>query len=312
VINRGNDRRGLFIGEGAAEAFERVLGEAATRFGWRVHAFVVMSNHFHLAVELTEPNLSAGMKWLQGTWIRRYSLYRKLVGRPFQGRYKALLVEPGHALAQVCHYIHLNPVRARLCAPAEIGRYAWSSLPKFTAEPRPEWLEPDTVLREAGGLPDSAQGWQKYGEYLEFLSTDETAKKELAARRMSRGWCLGSGEFKEAMKQEARQRGADLERYGGLEPDVLRHEREAQWEERLQALATTAKIDLKTLPKPKSHPDKALLAAALKASTSASNAWLAQRLQMGQPASASQFARRYTLQPSQNAAVYELLSIVKT
>ena len=95
VINRGNYRRNLFKGKGAAEAFERTLGEAATKYSWRVHAYAVMSNHFHLAVELTEPNLSEGMKWLQGTWIRRYNGLRGLIGRPFQGRYKALLVEPG-------------------------------------------------------------------------------------------------------------------------------------------------------------------------------------------------------------------------
>jgi REP element-mobilizing transposase RayT len=50
VINRGNYRRRLFDGEGAAAAFERTLGEAAERFGWRIHAYVVMTNHFHLAV----------------------------------------------------------------------------------------------------------------------------------------------------------------------------------------------------------------------------------------------------------------------
>ena len=60
VINRGNYRRGIFTGKGAAEAFERTLGEAAERFAWRIAAYVVMSNHFHLAMELTEPNLSVG------------------------------------------------------------------------------------------------------------------------------------------------------------------------------------------------------------------------------------------------------------
>ena len=61
VINRGNYRRNLFALKGAAAAFEGVLFEAAARCGWRVHAFVIMRNHFHLAVELTEPNLSVGM-----------------------------------------------------------------------------------------------------------------------------------------------------------------------------------------------------------------------------------------------------------
>jgi len=71
MFNRGNYRGNLFEGEGAAEAFERTLGEAAQRYAWRVHAYVVMRNHFHLTVELTEPNLSEAMKWLQGTWILR-------------------------------------------------------------------------------------------------------------------------------------------------------------------------------------------------------------------------------------------------
>jgi putative transposase len=97
VINRGNFRQELFTEQGAAEAFERALSEAAGKFGWRVHAYVVMSNHFHLAIELTEANLSDGMQWLQGTWARRVNLFRGLTGRPFQDRFKAIVVEPGAA-----------------------------------------------------------------------------------------------------------------------------------------------------------------------------------------------------------------------
>lgn len=295
VINRGNYRRDLFTEAGAAEAFERTLGEAAMRFHWRVHAYVVMSNHFHLAVELTEPNLSEGMKWLQGTWIRRYNGMRQLIGRPFQGRYKALLVEPGHALGQVCHYIHLNPVRAGLVLANEVATYAWSSLPKFSGKARSEWLEPAVVLGQAGELPDTAAGWRKYREYLEFLAEDEPSRKELAAARMSRGWCIGSPQFREETRRELVARGTDLERFAGLEPEVAKAERVVGWEEKLVALARAAKVDLARLPVQKSHPSKVLLAAALKQSTSVSNGWLAERLAMGKPASASQFVRRYML-----------------
>jgi REP element-mobilizing transposase RayT len=312
VINRGNYRRALFEGKGAAEAFERVLGEAARRFSWQVHAYVIMSTHFHLAVETAEPNLSESMKWLQGTWIRRYNRFRGLVGRPFQGRYKALLVAPGHALAQVCHYIHLNPVRARLLPPAEVGAYAWSSLPKFAGRNRPAWLAPGTVLLDSGDLQDTASGWKRYFEYLEFLATDNLARKELAAERMSRGWCLGDARFKAEMKVAAAEAGADLERFEGLEPDSVRQERADAWEERLHALARIARIDIDSLPAPKSHPSKAKLAAAMKASCSVSNAWLAQRLAMGEPASASQFARRWMLETNRKADVEALLSRVKT
>ncbi|MDP3072124.1 MAG: transposase [Opitutaceae bacterium] len=308
VINRGNYRRSLFEGKGAAEAFERALAEAAVRFGWRVHAYVVMGNHFHLAVEIAEPNLSAGMKWLQGTWIRRHNALRGLVGRPFQGRYKALLVEPGDAFGQVCHYIHLNPVRARLVAPDQAVAHRWGSLPKFVSPKRPGWLQPETVLHAAGGLRDTPAGWKKYLAYLEFLAADDGAKRELMARRMSRGWCVGTDAFKQEMRREAVKRGADFERFAGLEPEAVQAERDRGWETQLRALARRAKIDLAGLPAPKSHPHKAVLAAAMKQSTSVSNAWLAQRLAMGPPASASQFARRWMLREEGRTAVADLLA----
>ena len=51
VINRGNYRRNLFEPKGAAESFEACLFEACAAFGWQLHAFVIMRNHFHLALE---------------------------------------------------------------------------------------------------------------------------------------------------------------------------------------------------------------------------------------------------------------------
>ncbi len=314
MINRGNYRRNLFD-RGGAEAFERVLDEAARKYGWRGFAYVVMRNHFHLALEISEPNLSEGMKWLQGTWIRRTNVFRRLVGHPFQGRYKALLVESGHPLAQVCHYIHLNPVRAKVVLPERAFDYPWSSLSKFGVRARPEWLEPIVVLTEAGGLRDTPAGWRKYGEYLEFLATDAVSRKELVAAKMSRGWCLGSKEFRKDMRSEAAERGAaiDRERYEGLEPEVAREERAIAWEERLREFARKAKISLAELPALKSAPEKVLLAAAMKKSTSVSNGWLADRLGMGQPASASQFARRFLLTEAGRKAVENLTkSRVKT
>jgi REP element-mobilizing transposase RayT len=314
VINRGNYRRDLFGEKGTAESFERTLAQAAERFGWRVHAYVVMRNHFHLAVELGEPNLSMGMKWLQGTWVRRYNGFRRLVGRPFQGRYKALLVEAGHAMAQVCHYIHLNPVRARLVEPAQVAGYPWSSLPRFAAGNRPAWMEARTILTESGGLADTPDGWGQYREYLEFLATDEPARRELVAARLSRGWAVGSEDFRNEMRQEAARHGLEMEqeRFGGVEPEHVQAERVIGWEARLRGFASLAGVDLGQLPPLKSAPEKVLLAAAMKRRTSVSNGWLAQRLGMGQPASVSQFVGNWERDPSRKQEVERLLSTIKT
>ena len=86
VINRGNYRRDLFETVGSAEAFLETLFEAAGRWRWRVHAYVLMRNHFHLAIETLEPTLGEGMHWLQSTLATRFNRFRQESGHLFQGR----------------------------------------------------------------------------------------------------------------------------------------------------------------------------------------------------------------------------------
>jgi putative transposase len=314
LINRGNYRRDLFAGRGAAESFRSCLFEAAGRFGWRLHAFVIMRNHFHLAVETPEPNLSDGMKWLQGTWAARFNRYRGESGRPFQGRYKALHVEPGHALAQVAHYIHLNPVRARIVPAERLPEYAWSSLPLFMGRKRPACLEAATVLAESGGLPDTAAGWRRYVRYLDVLAEEDAKRRNEKFGRLSRGWCIGSPEFKAVLRKELAARQEETPSVlRGADRQAHREARAEIWEERLQAAAKALKLSLDDLPPAKSAAPKVLLAAVLKAATSVSNGWLAERLQMGQPASVSQFVRRFHLARGAESARFKaVVSRVKS
>jgi REP element-mobilizing transposase RayT len=316
VINRGNYRRDLFAGKGAAESFQACLGEAAERFGWRLHAFAIMRNHFHLAVETLEPNLSDGMKWLQGTWAARFNRFRREKGRPFQGRYKALHVEPGHALAQVAHYIHLNPVRARVVPSARLLDFRWSSLPLFVGKKRPVWLEAATVLAESGGLPDSAGGWRRYVDYLGVLAEEDAARREAQFGRLSRGWAIGSAEFKQQLKKEFPAPDAsprDRWEFVGADREAQRAMRGVWWEEKLGAAAKALGIALDRLPAPFSAPEKVQLAALLKATTSVSNGWLADRLAMGQPATVSQYIRRFRLRGDHGKPAFKAaLSKVKS
>jgi putative transposase len=314
VINRGNYRRDLFAPKGAAEAFERCLFESCERFGWRLHAFVIMRNHFHLAVETPEPNLSAGMKWLQGTWAMRFNRFRAETGRPFQGRYKALHVEPGEALGQVCHYIHLNPVRARVLPADRIREYLRSSLAWFPRKDRPAWLVPDTVLAESGRLADTAAGWRSYAGYLAALAAEEAKLKEARFSRLSRGWSVGSEGFKQALTRDLSAVAKDLARAHLLGTGAVHDWRERQWEQKLQRAAGTLRIDLAKLPARHSAPEKVRLAAVMKAASPVSNGWLAKRLDMGQPASVSQYVRRFQLARlgDADARFQRALSRVKT
>jgi len=111
VLNRGNYRRDLFETVGAAKAFLAVLEEGSAMFNWRVHAYVLMRNHYHLALETPLPNLVEGMHWLQGTIATRFNRFRQEQGHLFQGRYHAILLEDRSVLSRVVDYVHLNPVQ---------------------------------------------------------------------------------------------------------------------------------------------------------------------------------------------------------
>jgi REP element-mobilizing transposase RayT len=295
VINRGNYRRDLFIADGAAESFEQTLFEACERNGWRLHGFVIMRNHFHLAVETPEPNLSEGMRWLQATWAARFNRFRGEVGRPFQGRYKALHVEPGHALAQVAHYIHLNPVRAGVLPSRRVGQFRWSSLHWYLQRKRARCLEPRTILAESGGLPDSKAGWQRYLGYLELIDEEDAKRREERFGRLSRGWVIGSKVFKAGIRAELKELGQSRFELLGADRQAHAELRAEIWEEKLQQLAKVARIRLEALPAKKAAPEKLRLAAAMKATTTASNRWLAERLVMGEPGTVSQYVRRFRL-----------------
>jgi putative transposase len=256
-----------------------------------------MSNHFHLALETPEPNLSEAMKWLQGTWAARFNRFRGEIGRPFQGRYKALHVEPGQALAQVAHYIHLNPVRAGILPADRLPEYRRSSLSRFLRPNRPSWLIADTVLAQAGALTDSPEGWKCYVEYLGILAEENAAGRDDRYGRLSRGWAIGSAEFKRDLQEELAPRAAGRDGFEllGADRDAQRLARAAVWEETLSAMAGALGIDLTRLPPKKSAADKVRLAAMMRQLTSVSNPWLAQRLQMGVPGSVTQYVRRLHL-----------------
>jgi REP element-mobilizing transposase RayT len=98
VINRGNYRQDIFAEDGARLSFEKAIFEACTKARWRLHAFVIMSNHYHLALETPEPNLVAGMQWLQSTYANRFNRFHRENGHVFQGRYKAIVVEDSDGL----------------------------------------------------------------------------------------------------------------------------------------------------------------------------------------------------------------------
>lgn len=176
--------------------------EAVKRYGWELHAYVVMRNHFHLAVTTPRPNLVEGMQWLQSTYAARFNRFRGAQGHLFQGRYKAQVVEPGESLARVVNYIHLNPVRAKLVAPAQVAVFRWSSLRRFlNPQQRQPGMEASSWL-QAMGKADNPIDWSRYVAWLVEIGSDEQAQRIEGLTELSVGWALGTPGWKRAMAQE--------------------------------------------------------------------------------------------------------------
>ena len=92
-MNRGDRREPIFKDDADRKRFFDILAEACVKTEWQVHAYCLMTNHFHLVVETPQANLVAGMKWFLGTYTSRFNRRHKLFGHLFSGRYKALIVK---------------------------------------------------------------------------------------------------------------------------------------------------------------------------------------------------------------------------
>ena len=145
VTARGNARGHVFRGDRDYGRFLDLLGRVVDRFGWRVYAYCLLGNHYHLLFQTPEPNLCRGMRHLNGVYAQWFNKTHRRVGHVFQGRFKAILVSADSHLLELSRYIVLNPVRGRLCARPEEWR--WSSYgAAMGLAPSPPYLDSEWLL----------------------------------------------------------------------------------------------------------------------------------------------------------------------
>ncbi len=274
--------------------------------GWRVHAWVLMSNHFHLLLETPEPNLVKGMKWMLGVFSQGWNRARKRRGHVFQGRYKAIPVSgsdvDGGYFKTVADYIHLNPARAGLAGGqrGKLVRYRWSSMPQYASRGGPGWLVKDQVL-DAFRLARDGRGRRAYVSWLEARAEEGGHVCEKAQQALRRGWYLGNESFKDkllAMMDALQPKAAERRREPAIE--VLRDHGIGYAEQLIVRHApdlglptdVAALLDL-----PKGHLSKALMAALLAAKTTVGRKWLGERLAMGHQSSVSRQISRVRRDP---------------
>jgi putative transposase len=133
ITSRGNGSNLIYLQDDDFELFLQVLTNVCERYNWVVHAYCLMSKHYHLLVETPDANFSQGMRQLKCVFTQSMNRKHHRVGRLFQGRYKAILADKDAYPLKLCRYIVLNPVRANMVSsPEKCPWSSWSSWATLT------------------------------------------------------------------------------------------------------------------------------------------------------------------------------------
>jgi len=144
VTSRGNERKRIFHSKYDYEKFKSYLKESQEKYGYFLHCYVLMSNHYHLLIETPEANLSQIMHYINGAYTNYINRRKMRSGHLFQGRYKAILLDRDSYLLELSRYIHLNPVRANIVeAPLT---YPYSSYRSYVFKKGEEIVCRDLIL----------------------------------------------------------------------------------------------------------------------------------------------------------------------
>jgi REP-associated tyrosine transposase len=279
LMSRGDRREEIFRDDLDRKRFLETLGATCQRTGWQVHAYCLMSNHFHMVIETPRANLVEGMKWLLGTYTMRFNRRHKLSGHLFAGRYKSLLVDGASSgyLRTVCDYVHLNPVRAKVLGMRQcLQRYRWSSYPSYLRgrQKREPWLQCGRLFGEHGLIRESPRSRLEFARRMEQRRVEPN---DPAATQIRRGWSFGAEDFIKRLLD--RIPGSISEHHHGRErKETDQQKAEAIICARLKKFGLE-KRELGALGK--SDRRKIALARELRSQTTMSLKWIAQRLEMG-------------------------------
>ncbi len=185
---RGNNRQDLFFSGQDRRHFLALLKAAKARYGLTVYAYCLMNSHVSLLVETARPNLSVAMQGFNTAYTKHFNAAHNTSGHLFQGRYKCLLVDKDHFLADMTRYIHLAPARAGL--KEKPWRYQWSSGAAYVESHVDEAIvDSEKVLAQFGKIRI-----KQSVRYLQYMKERMRSASEWVLP-VARGAAIGSEAF---------------------------------------------------------------------------------------------------------------------
>jgi len=149
IIVRGNNKQPIYLDKNDYQRFIKMLKTAKEKYNFKLYAFALMPNHFHL---LLKPGEKAGISKIMQSLNTGFTMYfnrkHNRCGHLYQGRYKSILVEEEVYLLELIRYIHLNPVRAELVE--DVSKYAYSSFNHYMDLKEKDLVDKDEILERFG------------------------------------------------------------------------------------------------------------------------------------------------------------------
>ncbi len=165
ITSRGDGRRKIFKNKRDKDKFLGYVTRSKGKYNFRLYAYVLMDNHYHLLIETLKPNLSKIMHYINSVYTTYFNKVNNNVGHVFQGRYKSIIVDADNYYKKLTRYIHLNPVKAKIVEKPE--DYKWSSYREYIKISNNVYIDREEAIQLLG---------MGVGEYKRFV--EEGSDKE--------------------------------------------------------------------------------------------------------------------------------------
>ena len=142
----------IFRDERDRHVFLSILREVLDRFGWVCLTYCLMDNHYHLVIKTPEPNLSRGMRQLNGLYVTRFNRRHGRTGPLLERRFGSVLVQENQHFLNVIRYVAFNPVAAGLCS--HVDEWPWCGHREML-RPTATRLVDRRALLDLLGVPDA-------------------------------------------------------------------------------------------------------------------------------------------------------------
>ena len=190
IIQRGNNRQAIFSSAADYRHLLELLRTHARESQVAVHAYVLMSNHFHVLLTPQDAEgLPRMMQAVGRSYVQYFNRTQQRSGTLWEGRYRSTVLQTERYLLQCMAYIDLNPVRAGMVAGPQ--DYAWSSYAHYTGQRNDPLVSPHPLVWALGNTP-----FAREAAYQSLVQAGvEGGAQQALTDATLRGWALGEPDF---------------------------------------------------------------------------------------------------------------------